>query len=238
MLDKKAQNKEARKRKLALQKKYEVRISIVKRGKDSFNKKDFVRAAASYQEYLQIYTELFEVENIYKLNPSHFDSKRQLTEMLLISQLFWDLARINENSPQLQSAFMLNLSQFVKFTVNQPYQVLNAEMLRKYIKNNKRKSPQLDKFNQAYQQIYVQSKKCYISTLCFGQDDIKTLKFRKIKDQLCNSNMGLRFIGFYYKYSSSFVGFLEGKPLIRNFFVFFTKPTLTLLARFISYKRS
>lgn len=230
MLDKNAENKEDRKRKLALQNKYETRITLVKKGKEAFKKKEFIRAAANYQEYLQIYVELNKLENIYKLNPSHFDPKKELTEMLLISQIFWDLTRINENSPQLQSAFSMSLSQFVKFTVNQPYQVLNAEMLRKYIKNNKRRSPQIDYLNAAYQQIFVQSKKCYISTLCFGPLDERTVFFRTIKDSLCHSNLGLRFIGLYYRSSSRLVTHLESHNLQRKAFVFITKPILNLLA--------
>ena len=63
-----------------------------------------------------------------------FDAKRQVTELLLISHVYWELARINEMPPKLQKNFSRSLNQFVKFTINQPYQVLNSEMLRKYIK--------------------------------------------------------------------------------------------------------
>ncbi len=60
-----------------------------------------------------------------------------MTEMLLISHVYWELSRVYEMTPKLQVAFDKCLKQFVRFTINQPYQVLNSEVLRKYIKKNK-----------------------------------------------------------------------------------------------------
>ena len=155
-MTKKVESQADKKKKLALQKKYEQRITIARQGREYFSQKDYVNAAKKYNEYLGILAELNEVDEIYKLTPSMFDQKKQVTEMLLISHIYWELARVHEMTPKLQTAFNKCITQFVKFTANQPYQVLNAEMLRKYIKKNKNKTPQLGVLNHAYQQIFVQ----------------------------------------------------------------------------------
>lgn len=206
---KKENQKENQKKMLALQRKYGTRITTARKGREAFARKDYINATKLYQDYLTTLAELKEVADIFKLTPAHFNEKKDLTEMLLISHVYWDLARINEMTPKLQSAFLLSINQFVKFTVNQPYQVLNAEMLRRYIKKNKSTSMQIGHLNQAYGQIFIESKKCYVATLCFGEDHPTTTSLRSLKSFLLRSQLGFKFIEIYYRISSPLVSSLE-----------------------------
>ncbi len=209
--------KEKKKKKLALQKKYGTRITIARQGREAFLAKDYVGAQRKYNEYLGILSELNDIDDIFKLSPSMFDNKREVTEMLLVSHVYWEIARINEKSPQLEKVFYKALAQFVKFTVNQPYQVLNAEMLRKYIKKNKRVTTKYSVLNDAYQQIFVQSKKCFIATHCLGARSVETNTLREFKNLLIKSSIGMGFVRWYYLTSPKLIRFFEKNPKIDRF---------------------
>ncbi|MCO4755098.1 MAG: hypothetical protein KC478_11495 [Bacteriovoracaceae bacterium] len=201
----KEEAKEKAKRKLALQAKYTQRITIAKNGREMFLGKEYVGAARKYAEYLGILAETNELDDIYQLAPSMFDDKRDLTEMLLISHVYWELSRIYEMTPKLQKSYEKSLKQFIRFTINQPYQVLNSEMLRKYIKQNKKVSPQIGALEKAFSQIQVQSKKCYIATHAFGQEHWVTQELRQFKQVLLSTALGLNFVSTYYSLSSRLV---------------------------------
>jgi hypothetical protein len=228
-------DKEQQRRKLALQKKYVLRITIARQGREAFSQRDYVTAASKYNEYLRILSELNDQEDIFRLSPSMFDEKAEITEMLLISHIYWELSRINEMTPKLQAAYQMCLSQFVKFTVNQPYQVLNAEMLRKYIKKNKNNSNQIELLNSAYQQIFVESKKCFVSTLCYGSHHPITMDLRKFKSSLLKTTFGQKLVEVYYRLSSKFVAFLEEHEILRKVFIFITRPLLAVLAKIANF---
>lgn len=233
----KENQKDKEKRMLALGRKYGTRITTARKGREAFATKDYVRATQLYQDYLTTLAELKEVPDIFKILPTHFNEKTELTEMLLISHIYWDLARINEMTPKLQSAFQLALNQFVKFTVNQPYQVLNAEMLRRYIKKNKRSSLQIGLLNKAYDQIFLESKKCYIATLCFGENHPTTNSLRVLKGYLLRSRFGFKLIEIYYRISSPLVEYLENNKTIEQVFRLIFSPILKCAAFLIQFTR-
>ncbi len=160
------------------------------------------------------------------------NNKSQVTELLLISHIYWEIARVNEMTPKLSANFQKALSQFIKFTVNQPYQVLNAEMLRKYIKKNAKSSRQIGALNEAYSQIFVQSKKCYIATMCYGDEHQVTNQLRDFKSHLLNWPFGNILVSLYYKHSSSLCRYLEKNSKIKKQVIFFSKPFLSLFAKF------
>lgn len=212
----KQEEKDKKKKKLLLQQKYTQRITTAKQGREFFLAKDYVNATKKYHEYLSILTELNDLEDIYLLKPSMFDPNKDVTEMLLISHVYWEMARINEMTPKLKATYKKCLSQFVKFTINQPYQVFNSEMLRKYIKRNKSRSLQIGMLNEAYSQIFVQSKKCYIATFCFDDHSKEVALFREYKETILKYPLGQEFVELYYNLSSRLVNFIENKKLITS----------------------
>lgn len=217
-----------------LQKRYGQRITIAKQGREYFLKKDYPNAIRKYHEYLGILTELNELEDIFQLGPRYFDPQKQVTEMLLISHVYWELSRTYEMIPKFQPQFDKSLDQFVKFTINQPYQVFNAEMLRKYIKKNKLKSMQISKLNSAYQKIYVQSKKCYIATHCFGSDHHITKQLRVLKNILLQYQIGRAFVRWYYLVSPSIVSYADKHNAFNKLLTFAARPPLSFIAKFIT----
>lgn len=225
-------SKQERQKKLSLQNKFSKRITIARQGREAFLEKDYITCMQKYNEYLKIIAETKEVEDIYNLNPSHFDDSTQLSELLLISHVFWEMARINEMTPKLDATFLKCLNQFVKFTVNQPYQVLNAEMLRKYIKITGKKSRLSHRYNDAYSQIFVQSRKCYIATFCFGDEHTVTNNLRLFKYELLNWPFGESLVALYYKISSSLISKLNKSPWKRSFFTSMVKPFLLCFSLF------
>ena len=212
---KKEDDKQKKQRKVQLQKKFGQRITIAKQGREAMAKKDYVLATNKYREYLSILAETNDIEDIYQLNPTMFDAKKDITEVLLISHVYWDLARINEMTPKLQGGFNNSLNQFVKFTANQPFQVLNAEMLRKYIKKNRNSSIQINSLENAYQQIFVESKKCFIATLSYGSEHEVTKYLRTIKVRMQKYQIGINFISLYYRFSSPLTQQCENHPILR-----------------------
>lgn len=228
----KEETKREKQKQLALQKRYETRITIARQGRESFLKKDYITASKKYNEYLAILAETKNVDDIYMLSPAMFDQKSQVTELLLISHVYWETARITETTPKLQKTFSKSLNQFVKFSTNQPYQVINSEMLRKYIKKNKRISPQLGQLNQALSQIHIQSKKCFIASECFGYDHEITNELRVFKKELLKWPLGLKAVESYYRVSPKIIKSKDKGSLIAFLFINMTKTPLRLFAKF------
>lgn len=226
------ESKQKKQKKLALQKKYEQRITIARQAREAFFAKDYITASKKYNDFLAVHAELNEIEDVYKLSPAMFDPKKNVAEMLLISHVYWELARIHEMAPKLQGTFQKALSQFVKFSINQPYQVLNSEMLRKYIKKNKRTSVQIGSLNTALSQIHIQSKKCFIATECFGSDHPVTKQLRVFKEDLIRWPFGVKFIEFYYNCSSQLINKKKTNSFIATNFILLLKTPLRLFAKF------
>jgi len=225
-------DKRDRARKLALQKKFGQRITIARQGRDAYLGKDYVTASKKYNEYLIILSETNDLEDIFQLSPTMFDSKTQVTEMLLISHIYWEMARIHEMTPKLTITYQKCLKQFARFTSNQPYQVLNAEMLRKYIKKNAKTSHQIGHLNATYSQIFVESKKCYIATHCYGTDHQITNQLRLFKAELLKWPTGLFLIRSYYQHSSKLVEFCRHHKNIGKLIRLILSPLLWLFAKF------
>src|SRR5690606_25866367 len=122
-------------------------------------------------------------------------------------------------------------------SANQPYQVVNSELIRKHLRKSAFKNPL--SFREAYEQIYVQSKKCYIVTFCYGDQHPQTLLYRELKDILLGSSLGQELVRCYYKASSDIVPKWEnhrsmkciGKYLIRPILYLFAKTLIPLILK-------
>ncbi len=188
---------------------YAQRITLVKLGKEAYNNQNFMQAIKQYNGYLKILAEVKEVsENL--LNPDLFDKEKDMSELMLISHLFFDLARIYDNAPNLEMEFQRCLQKFIDFTVNSKYQVFNGEMLRKYLR---RKQVRHKKdFDAAYKKIFISSKKCFIATYCYGEEHPITVNLRLFKNKLIQFPFGVSLVRLYYLYSSSWVEKCQQNP--------------------------
>lgn len=221
--------REAREKMLILKHKFENRITITKFGKEAFDNGDYSTALRRFTEYLTIMAEIKEVNDFYSLSPSHFNPHKDITEMLMISHLYFELARIYDAVPKFQEDSKKCLDQFVSFSVNQPFQVVNSEMIRKNLKKTSFKNPEV--FRLAYEQIYVQSKKCYVVTFCYGSDAPITNQYRDFKDWLLDRAWGREIVRLYYKNSSVAVKKWEQNPLMHYLAKFLICPLLVLFSK-------
>ncbi len=217
----------------AFTKRYQSRITIAKNAKESLAAKDYTKAASLYREYLDIISTIYEQE-MYTIQPKHIDDKTQVTELLLISHVYWDLCKVYEKTPKLQDGFQKCLNQFIIFTIDQPYQVLNSEMLRKHIVRGKRSgSTYIPMLEKAYSRIHVESKKCYVATHCFGDNHQTTDDLRNFKSIIAHNSFGLKFISFYYFFSSKLVKACSRSKLTSLLSLFVLKPIIMFIHFFL-----
>ncbi len=218
-------------RRAILKHKYDNRITIAKFGKESFDAGDYGNAIKKYTEYLEIQAEVLECKDIYSLSTDKFDPRSDLTEMLMISHIYFELARVYDSNEKFHDEAKRCLDRFIHFSANQPYQVVNSELIRKYVKKSRLKL--LGDFQNAYHQIYIQSKKCFVVTHCYGETHKITQDYREFKDWMLEYRLGHQFIQNYYTYSPKLIEFCQHYPLSSAFFVLPFKFTLGLIAKFV-----
>ena len=214
---------------IRLKKKFETRITMAKRGKIALDAADYTTALRCFNEYLSIMAEIKEVKEYNELKLSMFDPKKDLTETFMISQILFEMARLYDAVPKFQPAAQKCLDLFVHFTANQPYQVVNSELVRKSLKRSTYKSP--DMFREAYRQIFVQSKKCYIVSFCYGDEHIVTKDCRILKDRLMRYDLGQTLVQMYYQFSSQAIPKCENNIILRSFTRILVKPILFLFSK-------
>jgi hypothetical protein len=202
---------------------------MAKRGKIALDAADYTTALRCFTDYLSIMAEIKEVKEYTELKLSMFDPKTDLTETFMISQILFEMARLYDAVPKFQPAAQKCLDLFVHFTANQPYQVVNSELVRKSLKRSTYKSP--DMFREAYRQIFVQSKKCYIVSFCYGDEHIVTKNCRILKDRLICYDWGQNLVRMYYQFSSQAVPKCENNIILRSFTRILIKPILFLFSK-------
>lgn len=221
--------REERERMILLKHKFDNRITITKFGKAALDAGDYTTALQRFVEYMQTMAEAKNVKDFYTLRPSHFDPKKDLTEMLLMSHVYFEMARIYDAVPRFAEDAKKCLEQFVTFTANQPFQVVNSEMIRKYLKKSQFKNHEA--FRNAYNQIYVQSKKCFVVTFCYGNDHAVTQQYRELKDVLLTTRLGQECVRLYYLHSSTLVPRWESHKSVHFISKYTIKPLLLLFSK-------
>lgn len=223
--------REERERIIKLKHKYENRITVARFGKESLDSGDYGNALRKFVDYLNIIAEVKQVKDIYEIRVQHFDSKKDVTEMLMISNIFFEMARLYDAAPRFKDDVQKCLNLFVSFSANQPYQVVNSEMIRKYLKKSVFKNPEM--FRTAYQQIYVQSKKCYVVSFCYGNDHGVTHRCREFKDWLLDYRLGQEMVRLYYKTSSVAVPACERHKWLAHTSRFILRPAVLLFSKIV-----
>lgn len=210
---------------------YRTRLTHLKRAQAFVKEDRMALAVDSYNKYLGILALYFDITED-RLTPSLFDAEKDMTELLLISHAYWDLAKAYDRSPNLQRDCFRCLEQFMKFSIGFKYQHVNAQIIRKF--NNKKQAHNPKAFESAYHKIQISAKRCYVATMCFGFDDEKTEVLRHFKLAIAKYNLGLDFIDFYYSLSPALVESLENRPLLKKIFnTFIARPFLSTFVFFI-----
>ncbi len=223
--------REEREKRLILKHKFDNRITVARFGNESRGVKDFAGALRKFTDYLQVMAEVKGVQDIYGIKPQHFDQKKDVTEMLMISHIYFEMAKMYDAVPKFHDESKRCLDQFVLFSVNQPYQVINSELARKHLKKTLFKNHEA--FRNAYVQIFVQSKKCYVVTFCFGTHHPVTQEFRALKDVMLEYRLGQEMVRLYYQFSSVAVARWEKQIVARLAAKWLMRPILVLLSKTI-----
>lgn len=224
-------------RSIVLNHRFEHRITVARFGKESMDAGNYANALLKYNEYFRIMADVKQVKDAYSLTPKNFDPKKDLSEMLMMSHLYFEMARIYDASPRFTEEAKKCVDQFVLFSIDQPYQVINSELARKSLRKRSFKNPKF--FRDAYEQIFVKSKRCYIVTFCYGDTHPITNQYRQLKDLLLEYKAGQELVRIYYSYSSRAVETWKGnffmkvfaKIIIRPILLLFSKTLLPLIIR-------
>ncbi len=216
------------------EKDYAERMSIARKGQSAAARNDYTAAVRFYNQYLSIVAH-FKNSQPYGLTPLDFHPKDDLSEMLLLSHIYWDLAKVYDLAPNLGADFQKALDQFVLFTVKAPYHVVNAEMIRKYIRKGQLSHTKA--FETTHSKIKSSAKKCYVASYCFGEDHYVTNDLRSFRDRVWSNFFAAAFIRGYYRISPALVDFCEKIGPLGSFLrltVF--RPGIYLFSRFVTKK--
>ena len=214
-----------------IQQKYRDRLKVLRLGQEYSQKDDIPNAVKAYVKYLQALADYYGVEEK-NLKPTLFKGQNNIVEILMVSQVYWDLSKSYDRAPKLTNECQRCLNQFILFSLGFKFQYLNSEMLRKYIKRRVAHNPKL--FEEAYQQMRDESKKCYIATHCFDEEHEVVKTLRDFKNFLGHSKFGNSLIDAYYFLSIRTIIFLKNHPKTNYLFSFLAKPFLIIFSKIIA----
>lgn len=207
---------------------YRERLKILKQAQEYSAKGEVPKAVEKYSHYLGILASYYRTTEA-QLSPKVFDVQKDITEMLLISHAYWDLAKSYDRSPKLQKECIRCLGQFIQFTLGHKFQHVNAQMLKKFLKSNKvyNRKP----FEQALHRINIESKACFIATLSYPNNEFNILNdLRSLKQKIVVHEYGYRAVDFYYFISTNLVNFLDDRPKLSSFLTrFIFRPALRII---------
>jgi hypothetical protein len=175
------------------------RIQLAQAGVHAFETGRIPEAVKNFHSYLRILEDWKGVPEG-KLTPSNFDVKADVSELLLISGVYWDLTKLYDRtkSPDKQRDFMHYLEKYILFSKGMPFSGICLETMRKYISNN---TPiHVTEFKTAYTQMGGDNT-CFVATSLMDQCDERTLpRLRAFRDvTLSRSRAGRAFTQWYYR---------------------------------------
>ncbi len=195
---------EERKRKLAGQ-----RLTLARNGVQAFQRHDMPTAIKSFITYLRILEDSKGVDQG-GLTPQHFDMKKDLTELLMISGVYWDLVKIYDKVTVENDDFKQFMRKYIQFTKGMPFQAVCAETLRKFIANGKPKHP--GEFKAAYK--ILGTSRCFVATSLVDVTEDQTLfTLRRFRDEfLAKKRWGRAFTIWYYRHGPSIAARVDQCP--------------------------
>ncbi|ATH09417.1 hypothetical protein BIY24_16155 [Halobacteriovorax marinus] len=213
---------------------YRDRLKSLKQARQYYSTGEIPKAVEKYSQYLNTLASYFGVSEE-RLSPNFFDNEKEISELLLISQVYWDLAKAYDRSPNLHRESIRCLDQFVKFTNGFKYQHINAQMLRKFIK--RKQAHNLKAFQNAYTKIQVDSKGCFIASYSYGANHQVTNDLREFKKILLELPLGFKFVELYYRLSPHIVSLFEGSGSIGKLINYIALRPLLFLISLIGKKK-
>jgi hypothetical protein len=175
---------------------FQKRMELARAGATFFRDGKVKEAVQNYYSYLEI---LEKTKGVGKggLEPKHFDLKKDIAELLLLSGVFWDLSKLHDRSKQKNSdRLQYFLSRFVLFSKGLPFQNVSSELIRKFLVNG------LPRNRKEFKDAHIQlgGGKCFIATAVEDYCEPITLpELRRFRDERLLTNMaGKCFVSVYY----------------------------------------
>ena len=185
---------------------YNDRLKVLKKARELSHGNEIQKAVEHYSKYLNALA-LWKGTTEEKLSPNHFDKQQDLGELLLISHVYWDMAKAYDRNTKLQAEMLRCLNQFCNFTIGFKYQYANAQVVKKFIKKPVIRNRRA--FQTAHEKVRIRTKGCYISTYSFGLEHPVTCELRNFRDSfLIESRLGLAIAEYYDRSSPHIVDFL------------------------------
>jgi hypothetical protein len=187
------------------------RLDIAKLGIRALTRESFGEATKSFLVYLAMLEKAKKVEGG-RLHPSQFDPKKEMVELVLVTGIYWDLARTYDRmrGKAHVKEMQVSLNQFVVFAKDASYKALCAETLRKYLAAEK--ALHRGDFKAAYKRLGGTT--CFIASSLLDVADLETLpRLRAFRDErLARTAAGRAFIRRYELHSPRMATLLEHAP--------------------------
>jgi len=176
------------------------RIQLAQAGVHAYQAHKMAEAVKNFQAYITILEDWKGVAEG-RLMPSNFDVKTDVAELLLISGVYWDMAKHYDRtkSPDKVRQFRHYLEKYIIFSKNMPFQHVCLETMRKYVYNDKPIHRQ--DFIDAFKAMGGKSSPCFVATALADECDPLTLpRLRAFRDtRLARRAAGRAFIKWYYR---------------------------------------
>lgn len=187
------------------------RIELARTGIRNYQARRIADAATAFHTYLKILEDWKRVPEG-GLHPGLFERPKDLAELLLISGVYWDLAKMYDRTrtKNKQKEFKHYLEKFILFSRGMPFQPLCAETMRKYISNEK--PVHRDDFKNAYK--LIGTKPCFVATSLADVSDSETVpRLRAFRDEvLSRSGAGRSFVAWYYRNGEAIAARVDRLP--------------------------
>jgi hypothetical protein len=182
-----------------LMKLFQRRMELARDGALAYREGRLKEAVQNYYSYIDILERTKGVARD-RLEPGLFDMKKDIAELLLLSGVFWDLAKIHDKSNKTDlSRLRFFLDRFVIFSKNMPFQHVSSELVRKYLVNG---TPRHRKeFKDSH--VRLGGGKCFIATALEEECAPGTVeRLRAFRDRSLLSRSSGRFaVAVYYRFS-------------------------------------
>ncbi len=164
---------------------FHKRMDLVRSGAALFREGKIKEAAQNYYNYIDVLERTKSVEKG-KISPRDFDKDKDIAELLLLSGVYWDLAKMHDRATGKNADKLRHyLDRFVTFSKGLPYQKVSSELVRKYLVNGKPKNRK--EFKDAH--IQLGGGKCFMVTAVEDYCDSETLPvLRQFRDQVLLPN--------------------------------------------------
>ncbi len=187
------------------------RVEIAKEGVKLSQAGQVIESVKKYQQYILI-LEMWKKSGKDGLTLDLFDRTKDLYEIVMLSGIYWDMAKLYDKAKRAHQKEELNLclQKYVSFSKGMPFQALSAEALRKYLGSGRCKHR--PEFKAAY--TALTGEKCFIATSLLDVTSADTLPgLRSFRDERLNRRaLGRASVRLYYWLSPRFIPLLDRAP--------------------------